>query len=432
MFPMLHVAVFFHGNWYSFFHSYSLAMFFGLFSYGYFSLALVLAARIRAFDRIFGHNRVIVFHGIVASLALLPGVFHAILKFVFFPDPTLQSALGVGGLLLFLIVIKLTFIFMVRTPLHRRVFPGKMLAFITKKFHIDYSIMKVIHNLCAPALLLLGIHVMLALPVQETLARTVVSGLSGGIAIAFYLFHAFMRPLLRKSRAFRIRALRRLSDTIVEIEMKSAKNERFAYTAGQFAYFRFLSDVCGRAEHPFSISSAPSTDTLCITVKALGDYTKKLASLKPETPVIVDGPYGVFTADRSQHPLLLLAGGIGITPFLSMIRESIALKEQRPVTLVWSVLVANETFALSELREAEKKLPHFRLVLRVTGDVNPESGAADGFVDTALLRPLCTADMLKYGNAFLCGPEPFMAALHPMLREIGFTKSRIHSERFSF
>lgn len=429
LFPLVHVAVFFHGNWYSFFHSYSLAMFFGLISFAYFSLALVLAARLRFFDHIFGHNRVIVFHGIIASLALVSGILHAILKFVYFPDPTLQSALGIAGLIIFIVIIKLTFIYMVPGPFLRWPLTGTLIRKISGSVRIDYSFMKMLHNLSAPAFVLITIHVMLALPVQETTSRTLICSFSGIAAITLYLYHAILRPVLRRLGARPVIKATKLSESIVEIEMNRGT---LRHRAGQFAYFRFLSPLCGRAEHPFSISSAPSADTLSITVKALGDYTKKLFSLVPGTPVLIDGPYGVFTADNSSGPLLLLAGGIGITPFLSMIREFFISGTDRKITLVWSVLISDEAFALRELREAEKSLRNFTFILRVTGDTNPESGNKDGFVDETLLRKACDSNDIQRGEAFVCGPEPFMNAVQPMLRKLGYHRNRIHTERFSF
>src|SRR5206468_9180283 len=92
---------------------------------------------------------------------------------------------------------------------------------------------------------------------------------------------------------------------------------------GQFFLWRFLDRRRVWSAHPFSLSAAPDGKSLRITVKALGDHSARLASVHPGTRVLAEGPFGVFpeSARRRRDKVLLIAGGIGITPIRSMLEN---------------------------------------------------------------------------------------------------------------
>ena len=430
--PLPAVLLFFHGNWYSFFHSYSLAMFFGIFGYGYFCVALMLSARLRLLDRLYGHDRVLVFHGIMAGLALLAAFLHAVFKRMFMPGYTLQIVLGIAGFTLFVGVILLTVVFMIQTPLNRFFLTAGIFDKINKCLPIDYSLLKLLHNLTSLALLLIVVHVLLAWPVQENMARTFLMGSMGFLALVIFIHHKFIRPAVCFLRAGQVTAVRRLCPSITEIELEPPASRRFAQRPGQFCYFRFLSPVCGRAEHPFTISSAPGDSKLSIIVKDLGDYTAKLTHLQIGAKALVDGPYGVFSPRPAKQPLLFLAGGIGITPLLAILRDYRENPPDRNVRLIWSVHDPEELVVLEELQQMQAQCAFFQLDVRVTGGINPVSGKQDSRLDKPTLEQ-CLSSLGKEEVAvYLCGPESFRRGTITRLRSLGVPASRIHFEKFSF
>jgi len=107
-------------------------------------------------------------------------------------------------------------------------------------------------------------------------------------------------------RPFRITTARRLSDSIVEIRAARADGSQLEHRAGQFAFFRLLSPVCGLKEHPFTISSPPGSATLNITVKTLGDYSAALPAAAAGAKLLCDRPYGRFTPARGAGPHLFV------------------------------------------------------------------------------------------------------------------------------
>lgn len=433
LYPALAVWLFFQGNWYSFFHSYSLAMFFGLVSYCYLAVSLILGARLKALDLVFGHDRVIIFHSLIAAAGIIFGIFHAILKSVYFPEVTGQSIPGIIGLALFTLIALLTVMIMLHTPFDRIPPFSVLLSFVKRHFHVDYTILKAVHNITAPAFVLILGHVMLAYPVQETPGRTAFAGMSGILAILLYVYHKTVRPLRAFARAHRVSQVNRVSPGIVEITTVPKRGKAFRHKAGQFAFFRFLSRETGYGEHPFTISSGPAAGTLSITVKNLGNYTGNLGVLKPDTRCLIDGPYGLFYPKKPDSDLLFVAGGIGITPFLSILDDLAKTPSQRTVSLIWSVRYREEAFARNKLEALKSIMPGFSFRILVTGEPSFDSTSPDSRMDIpALHNAIQSFRDIPSAEAFICGPDLFRKSIQRQLMDTGFRKKLIHYEAFSF
>lgn len=433
LYPLAVIALFFHGNWYSFFHSYSLAMVFGLLAYCYFTVALILGSRVKVLDRIFGHDRIMIFHGIIAGLALACAIVHALLKEVYFPDDTVQSTLGTIGLIIFASVILITVLLMLETPLDRTPVVSQLTRFLKKRVRADYTLLKLLHNFTAPAFALIVLHVILASPVQETILKTAFAGLAGSIALVFYAYHKIARPILCMINAYTVASVTRLSGGITEIEMVSRRGKPLRQTAGQFAFFRFIDKSSGFGEHPFTVSSSPSARGPVITVKALGDFTAKIGSLREGTRCFIDGPYGLFYPKRNDRDLLFLAGGIGITPFLSILRDYSEKKRNGAITLLWSVRNKNEAFARDELLTIASLLPGLVVRILVTGEPSFGIGVPDSRIDGPILREALARFSSAQGTeAYICGPDAFRRSVQDLLLETGFPGEDIFYEAFSF
>ena len=104
--------------------------------------------------------------------------------------------------------------------------------------------------------------------------------------------------------------------------------------AGQFFNWRFLSGPGWTRSHPYSLSAAPTDDTLRITVKDLGDGSHALADLKPGTRVVIEGPYGRLHAGvRTRQKVTLMASGIGISPLRALLDDLPAAPRRRDPAL---------------------------------------------------------------------------------------------------
>lgn len=203
--------------------------------------------------------------------------------------------------------------------------------------------------------------------------------------------------------------------------------ERFRVRAGQFMIVRFLAKGFRWEAHPFSMSCWPDGKGLRLSIKALGDYTRKIPSLPVGTKVVVDGPHGVFTAERCRgEKALLVAGGIGITPLRSLAEE--LLRRGKDIVLVYGNRSAASVVFREELDALAAAHPGRFAVVHVMS-ADPGWPGERGSVDRERLARLVPD--LRERDVFLCGPPPMMKGVRAALRGLGVPKGRIHWERFA-
>lgn len=210
----------------------------------------------------------------------------------------------------------------------------------------------------------------------------------------------------------------------MSVQLEGRELDNFSVEAGQFALLRFWAPYFRWQAHPFSFSREPGGG-LRFSIKKLGDFTARLhAGLKPGTPVILDGPYGVFTAARMRRrKALLVAGGIGITPLRALAGQLTA--EGEDCILVYANRRRSDIVFADELAALEKA---GLKVVHVLAD-EPGWTGEKGVVDAAMLARL--APDFAGRDAFLCGPPPMMAALRRGLKAAGMPEENIHYEAFS-
>jgi len=209
--------------------------------------------------------------------------------------------------------------------------------------------------------------------------------------------------------------------------MKLPEGTRFSSNAGQFIYLRIVNSAVSSEEHPFTLSSGENCDPT-VTVKELGNYTSSLTTVLPGDIVLIDGPYGKFTPVQDNSPKLFIAGGIGITPFLSILSTWKETNHSTPVTLLWSVMEKKYLFDISLLEAIEKECDWFRLELYITkGECEPYQ---QGIINQDVLKSVVPT--LSDVEAYLCGPERMTNAIVSSLEEGGVPPISIHLEKFSF
>ncbi len=189
---------------------------------------------------------------------------------------------------------------------------------------------------------------------------------------------------------------------------------------GQFFRWRFLTRSLWWSSHPYSLSAAPGADVMRITVKDLGDHSRSLSRLRPGTRVIAEGPYGAFTAADSGRGVLLLAGGVGITPLRAMFATL-----PPPVTLIYrasseqDIVFKDELDAIAAARGGT--------VYYLVGS-RAEIGG-DPLSPRVLHRLVPGLDQQE---VYVCGPAGMVSAAVDALRAGGVPRKRIHFESFEF
>ena len=208
-----------------------------------------------------------------------------------------------------------------------------------------------------------------------------------------------------------------------------ARPEGFEFKAGQFLTVRLRAD--GK-EHVrcYSISSSPAVRGYFeISVKRIGLVSGALhATIRPGVLLTVRHPAGSFLyPSDDERPLLLLAGGIGITPLMSMLRHAVESESTRPVTLVYSVRRVEDIAFHDELSLFSKRHEHVRIVIAVS-DGAPGPGHFPGRISESLLTALVPD--VTHAVCLTCGPAPMMEAMVAMLTSLGVPKSQIRFEVF--
>ena len=208
---------------------------------------------------------------------------------------------------------------------------------------------------------------------------------------------------------------------IVSLRLTGRHLDRLRASPGQFFLWRFLDRRRWWSAHPFSLSAAPDGRSLRITVKALGDHSARLAEVAPGTRVLAEGPFGVFTsAMRRREKVLLIAGGIGITPVRALLEDM-----HGDVVVLYRVLAASDVVFEDEL-DALADRARVR-VEYVVGD----HATAEG---RALLSPKHLRELvpdLAERDVYLCGPPAMTAAVEASLRRSGLGRGQVHVERFA-
>ena len=178
----------------------------------------------------------------------------------------------------------------------------------------------------------------------------------------------------------------------------------------------------GWQRHPFTLASSPAEADLRFTIRALGDYTSQAPDLVlPGMPAVVSGPHGRFTHAEGTAHQLWVAGGVGITPFLSWMRS---LDHDPPpgcVDLFYSV--ADQAPYAEELAAIAAAHPAIAVHVQRTG--------ADGHLTAARMLEAARPDTSDL-SVFLCGPERMLRPLQTDLRAAGVPARRIFREHFDW
>jgi predicted ferric reductase len=239
-------------------------------------------------------------------------------------------------------------------------------------------------------------------------------------AIVWYRFVTPVRQALR--HRLRVLSVTEEGGDAVSVVVAGKHLDELQAESGQFFRWRFLTRDLWWTSSPYSLSAAPTRDRLRFTVKALGDHSRALATLKPGTRVLAEGPYGAMTASvRRRRKVLLIGGGVGITPLRALF-ESLPARPGE-LTLLYrtsdlrDVLFRRELELLAQARGARLIVASGR---RADLGYDPLSAT--------VLRRL-VPDVAEH-DVFLCGPPGMTAAATKALRGSGVKGRHIHHESF--
>jgi predicted ferric reductase len=384
-----------------------------------FALNLVLGARLRAVEALFGGlDRMYRAHRVNGELAFVLLLGHVVLILASRATISTETALDLLG-----------------PGAGWTVFAG-VLAFTAMTVAIVVTLfVRVSHELFVYVQRSFGVvflgatyHVFTSSgPRAESQALNLYLAALAALGIAAFVYRSILGSLLVRRRRYRVVAVNRLDEHVTEFELEPLDTP-LAFAPGQFVFVCFHSPTLDRQFgpllrnqfHPFSITSAPDESTVRVTVKAVGDYTRAMRLLEPGAEAVVEGPYGAFGAETDNERQVWIAGGIGVTPFLSMARSLNGVGPE--VDFYYCVEHAPEAHFLDELRSIARERDGFRIVL-----VPRET---DGFLTGKRLA--AENEDLASTDVLVCGPPAMIDSLRPQLSARGVARERFHAEEFGF
>lgn len=182
--------------------------------------------------------------------------------------------------------------------------------------------------------------------------------------------------------------------------------------------------------HTFSLVSAPHEHELCIATRVRATpFKQALTRLQPGAELRFSGPYGKLTPPaETARPLVLIAGGIGITPCISLLRDATHQGSGRSIRLLYSTHSPEQAAFLEELRTLAQHNPRLRLLATLTGPVDGAWDGLRGRIDVAMLRQVLQG--LDAPLCYVTGAPLMVEDIRTRLAEAGVPDDAILDESF--
>lgn len=206
----------------------------------------------------------------------------------------------------------------------------------------------------------------------------------------------------------------------------------FTFIAGQYGGFTLINPAetdAGGNTRRFSILSSPNDDFLSIATRSQPSaYKRCLLSLTPDGEIKFAGPTGNFILHEDANmPAVFIAGGIGIAPFFSMIRQSTQQQSPRKLILFYGNNTKADAALLPELESFNTENPHFLLIPVLAKPDNDWSGES-GYVTHTLIKKYISDISLPV--FYVCGSPVMVTTLQETLVEMGIDETKIKVEDF--
>lgn len=349
------------------------------------------------------------------------------LEYILALDISMTSILGYVGLLT-LIIVMLTGIFV----LSDTIIKGSKKLMDLKNSHYKRNTHLWLHRLAIVSVIAIHFHVYQVSYLRNNIPFRFLATFYTVFIVGWYLIYKIRLGRLPKYEVVR---LHKPSPKIHEIELKPVNGTRLDFDAGQYGFFRFVDSKVVSEAHPFSFSSAPLSheDSVVVMIQEDGDFTGSLDQVVEGDKVTIEGPYGDFYTEEieaSNEPMVLLSGGIGVTPSLSVLREEIAKKSDRRIVFIWGVGFEEQLMFYDELEKIAEQYPNFSH--HIIFSEEEVEGFPYGFVDDDFIQAEGLGEFYETASWHVCGPPPMLEATKGLLKENNVTEEQAHIEEFAF
>ena len=396
---------------------YNLGRFMGLIGFLSLSILILSGETARFFDRFFGIDKIIKFQRKFSIFSLIMVIFHPI--FFIISDRNMINFLIPGSINLIITLGSVSLYLMI-------------LIGLASHFYklISYKVWQIIH------IGIYGLFVMSAYHAMNGtayLTNQTIRILINTIIIALIIGSIF-RTIKKIKEYFNsnyyVYKTEKETKNIFSLILKPKnKNKLMKFKAGQFCFLRINKNKL-HARHPFTISSSPEDNFLKFTIKIEGRFTKTAEKIKVGEPICVDGPYGKFHTKQNDENLIFIAGGVGITPFRSMLGELVNLGTNKNVRLIYCCRTTEDILFKNFFDSIDKKWFDVKYILsrEKSNNWNENENKILGRLNKEIIKK----ELLDLKNPifYFCGPETLKKETMKILDELGVKKRNIYSEDF--
>jgi len=300
-----------------------------------------------------------------------------------------------------------------------------------KKLKISYTAWLLIHDLLTLVIMVFGLLHMFQRnyymrDAAMTIAWVILIAIWGGLA----LYIRVIRPLILARHPFTVSKVEEEGKETYSIYLKADGFKRAAFNAGQVAWISKGPSPFVISRNPFSYSGSTEWEDVRFSIKKAGDFTNTIPDLKPGDRMFVDGPYGTFDLKnpRMQKGLVLIGGGIGIAPVMSIVNTIADSGDKRPVFVFYGDLCEDTVLFANEF-EALKSRMNLTVTQVLEKPHDVEKCKNKGYITKDLLLSTLTENY-KDLYYFMCGPMPMMNAMNKHLAAMGVDPAQIATEKY--
>jgi predicted ferric reductase len=385
------------------------------------ALQFALTARINRIEASYGVDIILQFHRYISLVAFAFILLHPLILFVVQPETR--------GLLNFVtapwraraaVLATVALILLIVTTIWRQ------------QLKIPYEPWRTSHGILAVIAVSLGLAHGLGVGYYLGLFWKAVLWTAIALTALWLLIYVrLVKPMFMTKKPYLVEEVRQERGDVWTLALRPRGHEGFRFEPGQFAWITLGISPFRMREHPFSMSSSgDNTERIEFSIKALGDFTKRIKDVEPGTKAFLDGPYGVFTTDRYEDTagFVLIAGGIGITPMISMLLTHAERQDERPYILIYASKTWDDITFREELHELQQKLD--LTVVHVLKDPPEDWSGETGYVDKELLERHIPK---RRGTRqyFICASPKMMDQVEAALHQLEVPTTNIHMEHFN-
>jgi predicted ferric reductase len=300
-----------------------------------------------------------------------------------------------------------------------------------EKLKINYEWWRFSHlALGVIAIAFAQLHVSLAGLYTNTAWKQAIWIVIAAAMVGLVVYLRLLKPAWQRGYRWRVVEVRPELGGTSSLVLEAVGHDGIRFMPGQFAWIKLARSPFTLEEHPFSFSSsAERGDRLEFGIKALGDFTAELAEVSPGTRAFLDGPHGAFSIDRYQSAgYVFIAGGIGITPFMSCLRTMAERRDPRPVVLIYAAKTWDDLAFREDLERLKESL---ELTVVYILEEPPDDWAGEsGFITPEIMERAVPKERFpRY--YFICGPPPMMEAARNAATDAGVPDTFIQMEKFN-